>query len=86
MIKLPLCYLLTLSQILFAFVSAVAKMQISKRSQLTADATYSSGNSSNGFDASQYTVGQLLKEMFLDLGPTFVKGQIVMLDRFKTRW
>jgi aarF domain-containing kinase len=73
-------------QILFAFVSAVAKMQISKRSQLTADATYSSGNSSNGFDASQYTVGQLLKEMFLDLGPTFVKGQIVKLDRFKTRW
>jgi aarF domain-containing kinase len=73
-------------QILFAFVSAVAKMQISKRSQLTADATYSSGNSSNGFDASQYTVGQLLKEMFLDLGPTFVKGQIVTLDRFKTRW
>ncbi|KAK8463437.1 hypothetical protein SEVIR_1G364500v4 [Setaria viridis] len=48
-------------------------MQISKRSQLTAEATYSSGNSSNGFDASQYMVGQLLKEMFLDLGPTFVK-------------
>ncbi|CAN6279674.1 unnamed protein product [Urochloa humidicola] len=62
-------------QILFAFTSAVVKMQISKRSQLTADAnaTYSSGNRSNSFDASQYMVGQLLKEMFLDLGPTFVK-------------
>ncbi|RLN07878.1 hypothetical protein C2845_PM11G22550 [Panicum miliaceum] len=60
-------------RILFAFVSAMAKMQISKRSQLTADATYISGNSSNGFNASQYIVGQLLKEMFLDLGPTFVK-------------
>lgn len=60
-------------QILFAFVSAVVKMQISKRSQLTAEATYSSGNSSNNLDASQYMVGQLLKEMFLDLGPTFVK-------------
>ncbi|CAO2047107.1 unnamed protein product [Urochloa humidicola] len=60
-------------QILFAFVSAVVKMQIFKRSQLTADATYSSGNRSNGFDASQYMVGQLLKETFLDLGPTFIK-------------
>nr|CAB3451416.1 unnamed protein product [Digitaria exilis] len=60
-------------QILFAFVSAVVKMQISKRSQLTADATRSSDNTSNGFDASQYMVGKLLKEMFLDLGPTFVK-------------
>ncbi|KAG2654782.1 hypothetical protein PVAP13_1NG499400 [Panicum virgatum] len=60
-------------QILFAFVSALAKMQISKRSQLNADSTYNSGNSSNGFNASQYMVGQLLKEMFLDLGPTFVK-------------
>ncbi|CAN6233023.1 unnamed protein product [Urochloa humidicola] len=60
-------------QILFAFVSAVVKMQIFKRSQLTANATYSSGNRSNGFDASQYMVGQLLKEMFLDLGPTFIK-------------
>ena len=64
----------SLSQILFAFVSALAKMQISKRSQLNADSTYNSGNSSNGFNASQYMVGQLLKEMFLDLGPTFVKG------------
>jgi len=69
----------SLSQILFAFVSALAKMQISKRSQLNADSTYISGNRSNGFNASQYMVGQLLKEMFLDLGPTFVKGQIVML-------
>ncbi|XP_062220644.1 uncharacterized protein LOC133920037 [Phragmites australis] len=60
-------------QILFAFVSASVKMQISKRAKLTTDATYSSGNSSNGFDASQYMVGQLLKETFLDLGPTFVK-------------
>ena len=69
----------SLSQILFAFVSALVKMQISKRSQLNADSTYISGNRSNGFNASQYMVGQLLKEMFLDLGPTFVKGQIVML-------
>ncbi|CAL4967527.1 unnamed protein product [Urochloa decumbens] len=60
-------------QILFAFASAAVKMQISKRSQLTADSTYISGNRSNGLDASQYMVGQLLKEMFLDLGPTFVK-------------
>lgn len=60
-------------QILFAFVSALVKMQISKRSQLNADSTYISGNRSNGFNASQYMVGQLLKEMFLDLGPTFVK-------------
>lgn len=96
MIKLPQCFInlyfllivvadrsvdcQSLPQILFAFVSAVVKMQISKRSQLTAEATYSSGNSSNNFDASQYMVGQLLKEMFLDLGPTFVKGRIVMLN------
>ncbi|CAL4885877.1 unnamed protein product [Urochloa decumbens] len=60
-------------QILFAFASAVVKMQISKRSQLNADSNYISGNRSNGLDASQYMVGQLLKEMFLDLGPTFVK-------------
>lgn len=58
----------------------MVKIQISKRSQLTAEATYSSGNSSNGFDASQYMVGQILKEMFLGLGPTFVKGRIVMLN------
>jgi len=31
-------------------------------------------------------VGQLLKEMFLDLGPTFIKGRGVILDSFKTRW
>ncbi|OEL35062.1 hypothetical protein BAE44_0003919, partial [Dichanthelium oligosanthes] len=60
-------------QILFTFVSAVVKMQISKRAQLTTDATYSSGKSSNGFNDTQYMVGQLLKETFLDLGPTFVK-------------
>lgn len=58
-------------------------MQISKRSQLTADATYSTDSTSNGFDASQYMVGQLLKEMFLDLGPTFVKGRIAMLDSLR---
>ncbi|XP_052144194.1 uncharacterized protein LOC127763508 isoform X1 [Oryza glaberrima] len=61
-------------QIIFAFVSAAVKMQISKRTNLITDATYS-GNStgSKGFNASQYMVGQLLKETFLDLGPTFVK-------------
>jgi len=40
-------------QILFALATAAVKMQISKRSQLTADATYRSSNSSNSFDASQ---------------------------------
>lgn len=60
-------------QILFTFLSAVVKMRISKRAQLTTDATYSSGNSGNGFDDTQYMVGQLLKETFLTLGPTFVK-------------
>ncbi|CAL5020115.1 unnamed protein product [Urochloa decumbens] len=60
-------------QILFTFSSAVVKMQISKRSQLNTDSNYVSGNRSNGLDASQYMVGQLLKETFLDLGPTFVK-------------
>lgn len=60
-------------QILFTFLSAVVKMRISKRAQLTTDATYSSGNSGNGFDDTQYMVGQLLKETFLNLGPTFIK-------------
>lgn len=60
-------------QILFAFVSAAVKMQISKRVNLITDATYNSSISSKRFNASQYMVGQLLKEMFLDLGPTFVK-------------
>ncbi|CAL5056357.1 unnamed protein product [Urochloa decumbens] len=60
-------------QILFTFSSAVVKMQISKRSQLNTDSNYVSGNRSYGLDASQYMVGQLLKETFLDLGPTFVK-------------
>ncbi|XP_015689552.2 protein ACTIVITY OF BC1 COMPLEX KINASE 3, chloroplastic [Oryza brachyantha] len=61
-------------QIIFAFVSGAVKMQISKRANLITDAT-NSGNSirSKGFDASQYMFGQLLKETFLDLGPTFVK-------------
>lgn len=59
-------------------------MQISKRTNLITDATYS-GNStgSKGFNASQYMVGQLLKETFLDLGPTFVKGQVFRFDSFK---
>lgn len=60
-------------QILFTFLSAVVKMQISKRARLATDATYSNGNSSNGFSDTQYMVGQILKETFLDLGPTFVK-------------
>ncbi|KAL6591460.1 hypothetical protein ACP70R_049963 [Stipagrostis hirtigluma subsp. patula] len=60
-------------QILFAFVSAAVKLQISKRTKLITDAAYRSGDSSNGFDASQFMVGKLLKETFLDLGPTFVK-------------
>ncbi|GJM87279.1 hypothetical protein PR202_ga03219 [Eleusine coracana subsp. coracana] len=55
-------------QILFAFFSAAVKLQISKRLESAQDATYSSG-----FNASKYMVGQLLKETFLDLGPTFVK-------------
>ncbi|KAF0933476.1 hypothetical protein E2562_018569 [Oryza meyeriana var. granulata] len=61
-------------QIIFAFVSAAVKMQISKRANLITDATYSSNSiRSKGFNASQNMVGQLLKETFLDLGPTFVK-------------
>uniref|UniRef100_A0A0D9VMD5 Protein kinase domain-containing protein n=1 Tax=Leersia perrieri TaxID=77586 RepID=A0A0D9VMD5_9ORYZ len=61
-------------QILFAFVSAAVKMQISKRANLITDSTYDSNSiRSKGFNASQYMVGQLLKETFLDLGPTFVK-------------
>ncbi|TVU27799.1 hypothetical protein EJB05_19300 [Eragrostis curvula] len=53
-------------QILFAFFSAAVKLQISKRVKLTTNATDNSG-----FNASQYVVGQVLKETFLDLGPTF---------------
>lgn len=68
-------------QILFTFLSAVVKLQISKRAQLTTDATYSSGSSSKGFDDAQYMFGQLLKETFLNLGPTFVKGWVVMLGK-----
>ncbi|KAL5208797.1 hypothetical protein ABZP36_033232 [Zizania latifolia] len=61
-------------QIIFAFVSAAVKMQISKRANLITDAIYSSNSiRSKGFNASQYMVGQLLKDTFLDLGPTFVK-------------
>lgn len=60
-------------QILLAFVSAAVKVQISKRMNLTTDATYRSSISNEGFNASQYMVGQLLKDTFLDLGPTFVK-------------
>ncbi|KAG8072825.1 hypothetical protein GUJ93_ZPchr0006g44710 [Zizania palustris] len=49
-------------------------MQISKRANLITDTTYNSNSIRNkGFNASQYMVGQLLKETFLDLGPTFVK-------------
>ncbi|AQK75929.1 Protein kinase superfamily protein [Zea mays] len=72
-------------QILFTFLSAVVKMRISKRAQLTTDATYSSGNSGNGFDDTQYMVGQLLKETFLNLGPTFIKGWVVMLGKTASR-
>ncbi|XP_047082896.1 uncharacterized protein slr1919-like isoform X2 [Lolium rigidum] len=45
-----------------------------KRANLTADATHSSSVSNNGFNPSQqYMVGQLLKDTFIGLGPTFVK-------------
>ncbi|WVZ73229.1 hypothetical protein U9M48_021563 [Paspalum notatum var. saurae] len=60
-------------QILFTFLSVVVKTQISKRAQLTTDATYSNGSSSNGFSDTRYMFGRLLKETFIDLGPTFVK-------------
>ena len=61
------------------------KVQMLKRANLTTDATHSSSISNNGFNASQYMVGQLLKDTFLDLGPTFVKGMIVVFHSFKPR-
>ncbi|VAI62614.1 unnamed protein product [Triticum turgidum subsp. durum] len=61
-------------QILFAFLVGVVKVQMFKKASLTADATHSSSVSNEGFDASQFMVGQLLKDTFLDLGPTFIKG------------
>jgi hypothetical protein len=60
-------------------------MQIYKRAQLITDATYSSGSSSKGFNDTQYMLGQLLKETFLNLGPTFVKGWVVMLGKTTSR-
>uniref|UniRef100_M8C1M0 Uncharacterized protein n=1 Tax=Aegilops tauschii TaxID=37682 RepID=M8C1M0_AEGTA len=60
-------------QILFAFLVGAAKVQMFKKASLTTDATHSSSVSNEGFDASQYMVGQLLKDTFLDLGPTFIK-------------
>ncbi|VAI62612.1 unnamed protein product [Triticum turgidum subsp. durum] len=60
-------------QILFAFLVGVVKVQMFKKASLTADATHSSSVSNEGFDASQFMVGQLLKDTFLDLGPTFIK-------------
>jgi hypothetical protein len=60
-------------------------MQIFKRAQLATDSTHSSGSSSKGFDDTQYMVGQLLKETFLNLGPTFIKGWVVMLGKTASR-
>lgn len=60
-------------QILFAFLVGAVKVQMFKRASLTTDATHSSSVSNEGFDASQFMVGQLLKDTFLDLGPTFIK-------------
>jgi hypothetical protein len=67
-------------QILFAFFSAAVRLQISRRFNLATDATYNSG-----FNASQHMVGQLLKGTFLDLGPTFVKGQSVIFYSTKDK-
>lgn len=55
-----------------------------KKASLTTDATHSSSVSNEGFDASQFMVGQLLKDTFLDLGPTFIKGLVFMFDNVKT--
>ncbi|VAI51081.1 unnamed protein product [Triticum turgidum subsp. durum] len=60
-------------QILFAFLVGAVKVQMFKKASLTTDATHSTSVSNEGFDASQYMVGQLLKDTFLDLGPTFIK-------------
>ncbi|CAM0942834.1 unnamed protein product [Alopecurus aequalis] len=60
-------------QILFAFLVGAVKVQMFKRANLTTDATHSSSITNNGFNASQHMVGQLLKDTFIDLGPTFVK-------------
>jgi hypothetical protein len=60
------------------------KVQMFKRANLTTDATHSGSVSNNGFNASQYMVGQILKDTFLDLGPTFVKGLVIMFDCFKS--
>ncbi|KAK1621325.1 hypothetical protein QYE76_026842 [Lolium multiflorum] len=60
-------------EILFAFLVGAVKVQMFKRANLTTDATHSSSVSNKGFNASQYMVGQLLKDTFIDLGPTFVK-------------
>jgi hypothetical protein len=59
------------------------KVQMFKRANLTTDATHSSSVSNNGFNPSQqYMVGQLLKDTFIDLGPTFVKGLVFMFASF----
>ncbi|XP_051191858.1 uncharacterized protein [Lolium perenne] len=60
-------------EILFAFLVGAVKVQMFKRANLATDATHSSSVSNKGFNASQYMVGQLLKDTFIDLGPTFVK-------------
>uniref|UniRef100_A0ACD5Z4V2 Uncharacterized protein n=1 Tax=Avena sativa TaxID=4498 RepID=A0ACD5Z4V2_AVESA len=60
-------------QILFAFLVGAVKVQMYKRANLSMDASHSSSLSNKGFNASQYMIGQLLKDTFLDLGPTFVK-------------
>jgi hypothetical protein len=48
-------------------------MQIFKRAQLATDSTHNSWSSSKGFDDTQYMVGQLLKETFLNLGLLLLK-------------
>ncbi|KAM0882122.1 hypothetical protein ACQ4PT_032567 [Festuca glaucescens] len=61
-------------EILFAFLVGAVKVHMFKRANLATDATHSSSVSNKGFNPSQqYMVGQLLKDTFIDLGPTFVK-------------
>ncbi|KAJ8497613.1 hypothetical protein OPV22_008165 [Ensete ventricosum] len=58
-----------ITEVFLSFVSATIKLQASKISNLNKHRA----NLNDGFDGSQYHIGQIVKESLLNLGPTFVK-------------